>query len=115
MAATVLVVDDIDAIRWLTSRQLKEGGYEVLEAASGTEALLMLAAPGVRVSLVITDMSMPQMDGKELATAIAHLPTSPQVLHMSGYPPPEGLGGHFLPKPFTHEQLISAVRKVLAS
>jgi CheY-like chemotaxis protein len=110
----VLVVDDIAVVRGLISRQLREGGYDVLEAATGGEALLLLATPGVRANLVITDLRMPDVQGQELGAAMADVPGTPRVLYMSAYPPPEGLDSHFLLKPFTHQQLLTAVGNVLA-
>ena len=115
LAPTVLVVDDVDFVRTLLTRQLKEDGYEVLEAANGKEALVILGAPEVKVSLMVTDLRMPEMDGQELGSAVGDLPVPPKVLYMSAYPPPQGLSEFFLQKPFTREHLRGAVEKALSS
>ena len=89
-------MDDTDQVRWLIRRQPEEEGYEVLEAASGSEALSLLTAPGIRLDLIITDLSMPQMSGKQLGAAATDLRPSAGVLYISAYPSPKGLEGKFL-------------------
>jgi CheY-like chemotaxis protein len=111
----VLVVDDTDLVRALITRQLREGGYEVLDAASGKEALGILGAPEVKVSLLVTDLKMPEMNGQQLGSAVGDLPAPPKILFMSAYPPPEGLSEFFLQKPFTRDHLLVAVEKALSS
>lgn len=115
MAVTVLVVDDAEAVRSLMKRYLEEDGYAVLEAANGAEALIMLRAPGVQVSIIVTDMRMPALDGRQLGASLSRFPVPLPVLYVSGFPRPEGFQGPFLQKPFTHQQLTTAVRKLLAS
>jgi CheY-like chemotaxis protein len=114
LAATVLVVDDTDLVRNLLTRQLKEDGYEVLEAANGREALVILGAPEVKVSLLVTDLRMPVMGGQELGSAVEELPAPPKVLYMSAYPPPAGLSEFFLQKPFTLDHLRGAIEKAMS-
>lgn len=115
MAVTVLVVDDTEAVRSLMKRYLEEDGYAVLEAANGAEALIMLRAPGVQVSVIVTDMRMPGLDGRQLGASLSKFPVPLPVLYVSGFPRPEGFQGPSLQKPFTHQQLTTAVRKLLAS
>lgn len=115
----VLIVDDEVAIRLSLHRYFTRLGYRVSVARNGVEALAILrAAP--RVDLVITDLVMPQLDGRELITHIRReFPTVP-VLIISGYPAslmpdpdPHGLPIPFLAKPFALEALSSKVRGLL--
>jgi two-component system cell cycle sensor histidine kinase/response regulator CckA len=112
---TILVVDDMEAVRQLARRVLEAGGYRVHEAADGVEALACLARDG-KVDLVLTDLRMPNMDGWELATHLAGRSPRVPVLFMSGYD--EHLGsqsllGPVLPKPFTSDQLYERIRGLL--
>jgi CheY-like chemotaxis protein len=110
----VLVVDDEAVVCRLVARMLADAGFEVLEAHSGTEAVELLATLNGTVRLVVADVSMPSMTGIELATLMAHRwPTTP-ILLMSGQGgPPAGYPGLFLPKPFTAEALLDAVRRLV--
>jgi two-component system cell cycle sensor histidine kinase/response regulator CckA len=114
VAATVLVVDDIDSVRSILRRQLTEIGYLVLEASNGAEALDCLTA-GRRIDLILTDLRMPEMDGRQLADSLAHRPVHPRVLFMSAFPAPEGVENRFLQKPFRSQDLEVAVQRALAS
>ena len=89
-------------------------GYTVLAAANGREAL-QLALPGTRIDLLVTDLDMPGLSGRELAAELGHLP----VLFMSGHPGDlidNGHEGeaHFIQKPFGMADLARAVEAVLA-
>jgi CheY-like chemotaxis protein len=117
---TILVVEDETALRQVTSRILRRGGYTVLAAPDG-EAALQLASdyPGT-IHLLLTDVVMPGMLGKELAQRLRVLrPTTP-VLYMSGYAQPV-LASHgtldpdvvLLEKPFTGIELLVAIRQQL--
>jgi DNA-binding NtrC family response regulator len=115
----VLVVDDDRNLRRLTARMLRAQGYRAMEAGSGMEALQMLQSdPGI--SLVVTDIVMPEMDGLDLADrAMADLPALRVVL-MTGHAPQLSTQlearEHRLPvllKPFTAEQLAEKVREAL--
>ena len=107
----VLVVDDEDGVRRITARILTDAGFRVLEAPGGAEALSLLAELGPQVVwLVVSDIVMPEMSGRELATTIAQKWPAVQVLLHSAYAePPEGFTGGFLRKPFTPETLIATV------
>ena len=100
------------------SRLLEQGGYRVLPAAGGSEALQLCAAPGEHIDLLVTDVVMPHMRGGELAARVALIRPRLRVLFMSGYTdnsidPSISRSGAFLQKPFTLEQLLGAVRSVL--
>jgi CheY-like chemotaxis protein len=116
---TILVVEDEEAVRYLTRRTLEEVGYDVLEAVSGREALELLSANS-RVDLVLCDVVLPEMGGTELGRRVGAMRRKIPILYMSGYPGPEmverGLitkHAPFLEKPFTPESLGSAVRRLL--
>jgi CheY-like chemotaxis protein len=115
-AITVLVVDDEQAMRALTRRMLEGAGYQVYEAADGVEALATLAQ-GWPVDVIVTDIRMPRMDGRELASRLTtHSPRIP-IVFMSGYDVylgPLDLPGPVLAKPFRSEQLTAVVSQLLA-
>ena len=115
----ILLVEDEDTVRTVARRILAQFGYTVHEARNGREALTLVRTLGGAIDLVITDMVMPQMDGRELMEALRReLPRLP-VLFMSGYTEDDIVrrgaapGTRFLPKPFTAEALGVAVRFVL--
>jgi CheY-like chemotaxis protein len=112
---TVLVVDDEEVMRSLLIRTMEFEHYRVYAATDGVEALSILER-GFPVDLVISDVSMPRMDGRELAAELAKRhPRLPVVLisgvYLGGGP---DLPGPVLPKPFTPMALASRVREVLA-
>ena len=112
---TILVVDDVLEVRRLTRRFLEAGGYRVLEAGDGGQALACLQHQGP-VDLVLTDVRMPNMDGWELAAHLSALRPRVPVLFMSGYDQHLGspsLVGPVLAKPFTSEQLRNRVAELL--
>ena len=116
----VLVVEDEDIVRQLTQRVLEEAGYAVLLARNGREALEVLARKGTRVDLVLVDLVMPELGGRELGRRLALDPKSPPVLYMSGYTgehvAKHGLldpGAAFVQKPFAPDELARRVRQAL--
>jgi len=119
---TVLVVEDEPAVRVVEVRVLREQGYRVLEAANGVEAMrVALAHPGP-IHLLVTDVVMPQMSGRELAERLRRIVPQLRVLYLSGYTDnaivhhgvlDEGVA--FLQKPFTAVALARKVREVLDS
>ena len=114
---TVLLVEDADALRDLTRRILVEGGYEVLEARNGVQAVRIVARQGL-VDLLVSDIVMPGMSGHVLASRLREQDPEIPVVFMSGYSDDALLGGEFadtrlLPKPFDAEQLLRAVREEL--
>ena len=119
--ATILVVEDEAGIRALVRKILRRQGYEVLEAANGQEALGLCREHGQRIELLITDVLMPQMGGRELVERLQTQGHDMKVLYVSGYTddatvysgdlPP---GTAFLQKPFTLGSLLDKVKEVLA-
>lgn len=117
---TILVVEDEDAIRKLTVRMLQPLGYRILEARDGIEALTMCAAAEQKIDLVLCDMLMPKMSGKEFARALLQRPRHPKLLFVSGYSSEDTLEGKiigqdipYIAKPYTREQLAQKIREVL--
>ena len=116
---TILLVEDNPSVRALARETLTRYGYRVLEAQNGEEALAVAAANIHSLSLVVTDVVMPVMGGRELATRLEALRRELKVLFTSGYPKgsvkqdiPPAL---FLPKPFTPATLGRKVRELLDS
>ncbi len=118
--ATILVVDDEDIVRALVTRALREAGYRVVQAHHGAAALAVLESGRETIDLVITDLVMPGVGGREVARwTTAHLPELP-VLFMSGYPR-SYLEAHdlydagipLLRKPFLPSRLLEAVQELL--
>jgi CheY-like chemotaxis protein len=114
---TVMVVEDADALRDLTRRILSEAGYQVVEARNGVQAVRILARQGP-VDLLLSDIVMPGMSGRDLALRLREKDPEIPILFMSGYTDDALLGGDFpttrlLSKPFDAEQLLRAVREEL--
>jgi len=119
--ATILVVEDEAGIRALVRKILRRQGYEVLEAANGQDALVLCREHGQRVELLITDVLMPQMGGRELVERLQTQGHDMKVLYVSGYTDDSAIysnelpsGTAFLQKPFTLGSLLDKVKEVLA-
>jgi two-component system, cell cycle sensor histidine kinase and response regulator CckA len=119
---TILLVEDEDAVRAFASRALASRGYTVLEAASGEEALAIVADKRDEISLVISDVVMPEMDGPTLLKELRKRGVMIKVIFISGYAEDafeKNLEGEedfaFLPKPFSLKQLAEAVKDVMGS
>jgi PAS domain S-box-containing protein len=117
---TVLLVEDDPMVRSLAVEALRLKGYRVLEAGDGRAALVAAPRDGPRIDLLITDVVMPHMTGRELAERLAAAQPGMRVLFMSGYPGTLGeqLGlpaksVDLLEKPFTSLTLVSRVRQAL--
>jgi PAS domain S-box-containing protein len=117
---TILIVEDEDSVRKLSTRILQAAGYTVLGAANGGEALLLLERHGALVHLMLTDVVMPTMSGRELATRLAKIRPEMKVLYTSGYTDDDVLrrgvldeGTHFISKPYSLSELSRKVREVL--
>ncbi|HSM91377.1 MAG TPA: response regulator, partial [Anaeromyxobacteraceae bacterium] len=119
-AGTILYVEDDAAIRTLAGRVLAEEGYEVLLAATGGEALLLAERHRGRIDLVVSDVVMPGLSGRELRERLRRLLHDTPLLFMSGYGH-DAISEHgvlspdtlFLPKPFTPEALAAKVGEIL--
>jgi len=117
---TVLLVEDEPEVRGLARDILHQQGYTVLEAADGDEALRIGREHGGPIHLLVTDVVMPQMGGRELADHLKAGRRETKVLYVSGYTDDAILhqgvsetGTAFLPKPFTAAELAHKVREVL--
>jgi len=116
---TILLVEDDTLVRGSSVQALRMLGYTVLEAANGTEALRATQSSPYPVELLITDMVMPQMSGRELAQKMRVFFPSLRVLFISGYDDTaerlgwRGVGAFFLQKPFSPTTLARKVREVL--
>ena len=121
MGYTVLVVEDENAVRALVSGILSRFGYRVLQAADGEEAIKASATFDGRIDLLLSDMVMPELDGRMLAERLEISRPEMKVLFISGYPDdylsrrgllPEGKS--FLNKPFSSKRLANTVREILS-
>jgi CheY-like chemotaxis protein len=117
---TILVVEDDVGVRHLAVRVLVSYGYHVLEAANGPEALQVSERFEKPIDLLLTDVVMPKMNGRELVDRLRGQRPGMPVLYMSGYADnaisqigalPPGMA--FLPKPFSVEELIRKVRVLM--
>jgi CheY-like chemotaxis protein len=118
---TILVVEDEEAVLTMVTRFLWEQGFRTLEARHGAEALHLARLSRAHLSLVITDVMMPVMDGRELGRRLAHeLPELP-VLYISGYFTGDVFNrdgptaSSFLRKPFTEDELRLKVQDLLTA
>jgi hypothetical protein len=119
---TVLVVEDEAAIREVTRRMLARNGYHVVAAASGHEALEVLATQLEHIDVLLTDVIMPRMQGKEFADQVLVIQPAARVIFMSGYT--QGLlgaqgvlepGTHLIEKPFSEATLLTKLQEVLSA
>jgi two-component system, cell cycle sensor histidine kinase and response regulator CckA len=119
-AETLLLVEDEEEVRGLASDVLVESGYTVLEAATAEEAVRICEEHEGPISLLLSDVVMPNVSGPQLAKRLVHLRPEIQVLYMSGHTD-EAIVHHgvlepgtaFIEKPFTPEGLTGKVRDVL--
>ena len=117
---TLLLTDDEDLVRDLVRSILEARGYKVLEAKDGKESLEIGSRHEETIHLLVTDMSMPNMNGRELAQRLAQIRPGMKTLFMSGYMEDSGNGNKELPpeaffiqKPFRPDALARKVREVL--
>jgi CheY-like chemotaxis protein len=117
---TVLLVEDEEMVRNMTREILQESGYRVLEATHGHEALIVAERHDGPIHLMLSDVVMPQMSGRELAEQLSPVRREMKVLYMSGYTDDaivhhgvldEGMA--FIEKPFTPNTLTRKLREVL--
>ena len=117
---TILLVEDEAPVRRLVYQILCEAGYTVRQAGHGREALEIASNSAEPIRLLITDVVMPHMNGRELADELARRFPQMKVLFISGYPgnavEERGIlepGSHFLQKPFSSETLLRQVQEML--
>jgi CheY-like chemotaxis protein len=115
---TLLVVEDDAAVREVSRRVLESAGYKVFTAANGREALSHFQA--TPIELMLTDVVMPGMSGRELADEVSRLDQSTSIIHCSGYTEDAllhhqvtSMSRHFIAKPFSRRDLLLLVRQVL--
>jgi two-component system cell cycle sensor histidine kinase/response regulator CckA len=119
-SATILLVEDEEAVRAFAARALASRGYKVYEAASGIEALEVMKEAGGHIDLIVSDVVMPELDGPSLLRELRKTRPELKIIFVSGYAEeafrknlPEGEVFHFLPKPFSLKQLAIAVKETL--
>lgn len=115
--ADILIVEDVEQVRYIAERILRTAGFRTLTAGNGAEALALLDQ-GRQVRLILTDLQMPVMGGRELAERVSQRPDAPPVIFMTGYSEDthgQGADPHLtlLAKPFTPDRLIEFVKSVL--
>jgi two-component system, cell cycle sensor histidine kinase and response regulator CckA len=119
---TILVVDDQEDVRIVTARHLRALGYEVLVAASASEAIALCQSRAEPLGLLLSDMMMPEISGSALVERLREIRADFAILFMSGYSEEQTIRYGalqeeimILPKPFTKESLAHAVRQALDS
>lgn len=117
---TILVVEDELAVRMVVRRVLEREGYRVLAAGTPREALRLAAEVEGELSLVLSDVVLPDLTGAELGRALQRMRPGLAILYMSGYPIEEiearlgdAASAGIMTKPFTPDSLVSAIRRVL--
>ena len=120
-SATILLVEDEPDVRKVVCRMLAACGYTVLEADGPREAMTLFEQHGERIDLLLTDVIMPEMNGRELSSKILQMKPGVKTLFMSGFTAgviddsgilPEGV--NFLQKPFAPDALMAKIARVLA-
>ena len=117
---TILLAEDEDSVRTPLRRALQKVGYTVLEARDGREALREASVPGATIDLLLTDVIMPRMGGRELANRVRELHPQAKIFFMSGYSDDAidtqgemDVAASFIGKPFAMHVLIRRLREVL--
>jgi PAS domain S-box-containing protein len=116
---TLLLVEDEAAVRRLTRRILEDRGYRVLEAADGEAALEVARQHAGPIHLLLTDVVMPGLSGRDLGRRIAAIRAETSIVYMSGYPDddllhnPSAAGVFFVQKPFTADALAAKLREAM--
>ncbi len=113
--ATILVCEDDDQLRTVVEIMLDGQGYRVLLAARPQQALELAAEHCDAIDLLVTDLSLPQMSGTELADRLRTCVPNLEVLVLSGHPPDALPGPHhaYLQKPFSDTSLLQTIRLLL--
>jgi PAS domain S-box-containing protein len=118
---TILLVEDEESVRKFTKTLLENNGYTVIGASGGTEALATMESQKSKVALLVTDVVMPQMSGKDLAQRLLLAYPGIRVLYLSGYTGNaivhHGMldpGIDFIQKPFNSHELLAKIREILS-
>jgi CheY-like chemotaxis protein len=116
----VLVVDDEEPIREMAQRTLERYGYRVLLAAHGAEAVSLYKPRQNEIDVVVTDMTMPVMDGLDTIMALKTVNPGVKIIGTSGLPSHNGVAKardagvrHFISKPYTAETMLNTLHEVL--
>jgi len=119
-SASILLVEDEEAVRAFAARALSSRGYKIYEAESGVDALEVMDEAGGKIDLVVSDVVMPELDGPSLLRELRKKRPDLKIIFISGYAEdafkknlPEGEDFQFLPKPFSLKQLAIAVKETL--
>ncbi len=119
---SVLLVEDSGVVRALVKNILSLGGFAVLDAGDGEEALRIARTREGPIDLVLTDVVMPRMSGRELVRRLREIRPGLRILFMSGYAEENvgrdgalPAGTFFIPKPFTPDVLLAKVREIIGS
>lgn len=117
---TLLVVEDDDSVRMFTVRMLTTLGYNVLSAADGQKGLDLFKSQPSQINMIITDMLMPNMTGRQFVEAVREINKDMKIMFVSGYAPDDTEDGAalsqsvaFFQKPYTRDQLSKKIRDVL--
>jgi two-component system, cell cycle sensor histidine kinase and response regulator CckA len=117
---TILLVEDEEIVRNLNRQMLEDYGYKVFEATNGYEALSLMDKLDSKIDLLLTDVVMPKMGGRELAEKLTEAHPEIKTLYMSGYTDDSiirhgisAFSTNFIQKPFTQDTLVFKVREVL--
>jgi len=117
-AGTILLVEDEESLRELTRNLLEQGGYTVMEACDGADAIRIARGYKGQIHLLLTDMVMPGMNGRTLAEKLTKMYPDMRIAYMSGYTgfsesENASLDAAIIAKPFTRESLLQKVSEVL--
>ena len=116
--ASILLVEDEDAVRTFSTRALMNKGYDVLAAENGQAAVNLMTDNDTVIDLLVTDVMMPDMDGPTLAKHMRESNPKLKIIFISGYTEDKlkdhmGENIYFLPKPFTLQNLAAKVKEAL--
>jgi nitrogen-specific signal transduction histidine kinase/ActR/RegA family two-component response regulator len=116
---TILIAEDDPSLRQVLKEELSNAGYTIIEAINGADAWELFKQHNERIQLVITDVLMPKMNGRDLALLISDIQSAVHVLYISGYPKDVITNHgvlreevHFLAKPFDGNDLLHTVRQI---
>jgi len=119
---TILLVEDEAMVRTLTERMLRNSGYKVISAGNGSEAVQVLESHPEQIHLLLSDVIMPGLNGKDLYERLRKIRPNLKVLFTSGYSDnviaPDGVldpNVAYLAKPFSRDVLVAKVREVLSN